>query len=76
VQALWIYGLKQASRSESIHFDEVVKSFGFLKREEEASLHKKSSMICVAFLVLYVDGILLIENQLLQPIKESLEMSF
>jgi hypothetical protein len=33
-------------------------------------------MICVAFLILYVDGILLIENQLLEPIKESLEKSF
>ena len=27
-----IYGLKQASRSWNIRFDEVVKSFGFIKR--------------------------------------------
>ena len=31
-----IYGLKQASRSWNIHFDEVVKGFDFIKNEEEA----------------------------------------
>ena len=30
-----IYGLKQASRSWNIQFDEVVKGFGFIKNEEE-----------------------------------------
>ena len=29
-----IYGLKQASRSWNIHFDEVVKGFGFHQNEE------------------------------------------
>ena len=29
-----IYGLKQASRSWNIHFDEVVKGFGFIKRKK------------------------------------------
>jgi hypothetical protein len=67
--------LKHASRSWSIHFDEVVKSFAFIKREEEATLHKKFCF-CVAFPIFYVDGIPLIANLLLQPIKESLEKSF
>ena len=30
-----IYGLKQASQSWNIRFDEVVKGFGFIKNEEE-----------------------------------------
>jgi len=30
-----IYGLKQASRSWNLHFDEVVKGFGFIKNVEE-----------------------------------------
>ena len=31
-----IYGLKQASRSWNIHFDEVVKGFDFIKNKAEA----------------------------------------
>ena len=31
-----IYGLKQASRSWNIRFDEVVKGFDFIKNEEKA----------------------------------------
>ena len=30
-----IYGLKQASRSWNLRFDELVKEFGFLKNEDE-----------------------------------------
>jgi hypothetical protein len=30
-----IYGLKQASQSWNLHFDEVVKEFGFIKNVEE-----------------------------------------
>src|SRR5664279_1364232 len=73
-----IYGLKQASRSCNIRFDEVVKSFGFIKSEEESCLYKKFSGDSVAFLILYVDDILLMGNdvQLLQSTKESLETSF
>ena len=36
-----IYGLKQASRSWNICFDEVVKGFGFIKNEEEACVYKR-----------------------------------
>ena len=38
-----IYGLKQASRSWNIRFDEVVKGFDFIKNEEEACVYKKES---------------------------------
>ena len=55
-----IYGLKQASRSWNIRFDEVVKGFGFIKNEEEVCVYKKESGCSVAFLILYVDDILLI----------------
>jgi hypothetical protein len=46
-----IYGLKQASRSWNIHFDEVVKGFGFLQNEEEACVYKKESGSSVASLL-------------------------
>ena len=55
-----IYGLKQASRSWNIRFDEVVKGFGFIKNEEEACVYKKESGSSIAFLILYVDDIMLI----------------
>ena len=41
-----IYGLKQASRNWNIHFDEVVKGFGFIKNEEEACVYKKERELC------------------------------
>src|ERR1041384_1393635 len=73
-----IYGLKQASRSWNTHFDEVVKSFGFIKNEEESCVYKKVSGSARVFLVLYVDDILLIGNdkKFLNEVKESLKNSF
>ena len=73
-----IYGLKQASRSWNIRFDEVVKEFGFIKNEEEACVYKKESGSSVAFLILYVDDILLIGNDIpmLESVKTSLKNSF
>ena len=53
---------QQASWSWNIRFDEVVKGFGFIKNEEEACVYKKESGSYVAFLILYVDDILLIEK--------------
>ena len=38
-----IYGLKQASRSWNIHFDEIIKMFGFIKNEDEPCVYKKIS---------------------------------
>ncbi|PKI60619.1 hypothetical protein CRG98_018969 [Punica granatum] len=36
-----IYGLKQASRSWNLHFDDAVKEFGFIKNEDEPCVYKK-----------------------------------
>jgi hypothetical protein len=73
-----IYWLKQASRSWNIHFDEVVKGFGFRQNEEEPCVYKKESGSAVVFLILYVDDILLIGNDIpmLQSVKTSLNKSF
>jgi hypothetical protein len=73
-----IYGLKQASRSCNIRFDAIVKGFDFLQNEEEACVYKKESGSSVAFLILYVDDILLIRNDIpmLESIKTSLKNSF
>ena len=73
-----IYGLKQASRSWHIHFDELVQGFGFIKNEEKACVYKKESGSSVAFLILYVDDILLIGNNIpmLESVKTSLKNSF
>ena len=73
-----IYGLKQASRSWNLRFDEVVKGFGFIKNEEETCVYKKESGSSIVFLILYVDDILLIGNDVnfLDTIKESLKKSF
>ena len=57
-----IYGLKQASRSWNIKFDQSVKSFGFIQCPDEPYVYKRHSENVVVFLVLYVDDILLIGN--------------
>ena len=59
-----IYGLKQASRSWNLCFDEAVKEFDFLKIEDEPYVYKKASGSIVVFLILYVDDILLIGNDI------------
>jgi hypothetical protein len=59
-----IYGLKQASRSWNLCFDEVVKGFGFIKNVEEPCVYNKVSGSADVFLVLYVDGILLTRNDI------------
>ena len=73
-----IYGLKQASRSWNLCFDEVVKEFGFIKNEEEPCLYKKTSGSALVFLILYVDDILLIGNDIpmLESVKASLKIRF
>ena len=73
-----IYGLKQASRSWNLRFDEVIKGFGFIKNEEEPCVYKKASGSALVFLVLYVDDILLIGNDIpmLDAVKSSLRKSF
>ncbi|KAJ9566883.1 hypothetical protein OSB04_002849, partial [Centaurea solstitialis] len=49
-----IYGLKQASRSWNLHFDERIKEFGFTKSEFEPCVYTKFSGSIVTFLVLYM----------------------
>jgi hypothetical protein len=73
-----IYGLKQASRSWNLRFDEVVKRFGFIKNVEEPCVYKKVSGSAVVFLIFYVDGILLIGNDIpiMEVIKFVLRKSF
>ena len=59
-----IYGLKQASRSWNLHFNEAVKELGFMKNEDEPCVYKKVSGSAIVFSVLYVDDILLIGNDI------------
>ena len=70
-----INGLVQASRSWNIHFDEVIKAYGFMHTYDEACIYKKVSGSSVAILILYVDDILLIGNDIefLNNIKGILE---
>jgi hypothetical protein len=67
-----IYGLKQASRSWNLRFDEVINGFGFVQNIEESCIYKKMSGSSVSFLVLYVDVILLIgkDVKILNSVKE------
>ncbi|KAJ9562356.1 hypothetical protein OSB04_007516 [Centaurea solstitialis] len=73
-----IYGLKQASRSWNLHFDERIKEFSFAKSEFEPCVYTKFSESIVTFLVLYVDDILLIGNDVptLQSVKNWLSKCF
>ncbi|KAJ9544569.1 hypothetical protein OSB04_024276 [Centaurea solstitialis] len=73
-----IYGLKQASRSWNLHFDDRIKEFGFTKSEFEPCVYTKFSGSIVTFLVLYVDDILLIGNDVptLQSVKSWLSKCF
>ena len=59
-----IYGLVQASRSWNIRFDDMIKAFGFMQTYGEACVYKKVSGSSVAFLILYVDDILLMGNDI------------
>ena len=73
-----IYGLVQASRSWNIRFDEMIKAFGFMQTYGEACVYKKVSGSSVAFLIIYVDDILLMGNdiELLDSIKAYLNKCF
>ena len=59
-----IYGLKQASRSGNMHFDKVIKTYGFIRNGEEPCIYKWTFDSMVIFLMLYVDDILLLENDI------------
>ena len=57
-----IYGLKQASRSWNIRFDQAIKTYGFEQNIDEPCVYKCIKNEKVVFLILYVDDILLIGN--------------
>ena len=59
-----IYGLKQASQLWNIRFDQAIKTFGFDKSLDEPCVYKRIQGATVIFLVLYVNDILLIENDI------------
>ena len=73
-----IYGLVQASRSWNIRFDSVINAYGFIRTFGEVCIYKKVSGRSVAFLILYVDDILLIGNdtEFLNSIKGCLNKNF
>ncbi|GKF50729.1 retrotransposon protein, putative, ty1-copia subclass [Tanacetum coccineum] len=66
-----IYRLKQASRSWNKRFDEEIKKIGFTQNPNEPCVYLKASGSSVAFLILYVDDILLMGNNvtMLQEVK-------
>ena len=61
-----IYGLKQASRSWNLRFDETIKTYGFEQNVDEPCVYKLINEQTVVFLVLYVDDILLIGNNVVK----------
>ncbi|KAK8715626.1 hypothetical protein V6N13_042955 [Hibiscus sabdariffa] len=73
-----IYGLKQASRSWNLCFNDAIKVFGFIRNEDEPCVYKKFSGSIVSFLILYVEDILIIGNDIptLQSVKAWLSSCF
>ena len=59
-----IYGLKQASRSWNIRFDEAVKSFDFARSKEDPCVYIKRSDKHVVFMIIYVDDILIMGDHI------------
>ncbi|KAK8635282.1 hypothetical protein V6N13_023159 [Hibiscus sabdariffa] len=41
-----IYGLKQASRSWNLRFNDAIKEFGFIRNEDEPCVYKKINHVC------------------------------
>nr|GFA66862.1 retrotransposon protein, putative, Ty1-copia subclass [Tanacetum cinerariifolium] len=66
-----IYGLKQASKSWNKRFNKEVKKIGLTQNPDEPCVYFKASGGNVAFLILYVDDILLMGNNvtMLQEVK-------
>ncbi|GJW68676.1 retrotransposon protein, putative, ty1-copia subclass [Tanacetum coccineum] len=67
----FIYGLKQESRSWNKRFDVEIKKIGFTQNPDDPYVYLKASRSIVAFLVLYVDDILVMGNNvtMLQEVK-------
>ena len=60
-----ICGLKQASRSWYLCFDRCIKSYDFVVNEDEKCIHKWVIGSVIIFLVLFVDDVLLVENEII-----------
>ncbi|MCE8502524.1 DDE-type integrase/transposase/recombinase, partial [Latilactobacillus sakei] len=73
-----IYGLKQASRSWNIRFDQTIKEFDFEQNQDEQCVYKKVQGEKIVFLVLYVDDILIIGNdfEMMTSVKQWLSQRF
>ena len=73
-----IYELKQASKNWNMHFNKMIKMYGFVRNGEEHCIYKWAIDSVVIFLVLYVDDILLIRNDIsiLQNVKLWLSSQF
>nr|GEX37367.1 retrotransposon protein, putative, Ty1-copia subclass [Tanacetum cinerariifolium] len=74
----FIYELKQASRQWNKRFNDEIKKFDFTQNHDEPCVYQKDSGSYVAILILYVDDILLMENNIpmLQDVKSYLGRSF
>ena len=55
-----------------MHFDKVMKMYGFIRNGSEPCICKWTIDYVVIFLVLYVDDILLLENDI--PILQSVKL--
>ena len=73
-----IYGLKQATRTWNIRFDQAITLYDFEKSPDEPCVYKRIQGTKVVFLVLYVDDILLIGNdiEVLSSVKGWLQKQF
>nr|GEU90699.1 retrotransposon protein, putative, Ty1-copia subclass [Tanacetum cinerariifolium] len=73
-----IYGLKRASMSWNKRFDEEIKKVAFTQNLDDPCVYQKASGSIVAFLILYVDDILIIgiKISLLQDVKSWLGKCF
>ena len=73
-----IYGLKKASRTWNIRFDQAITLYSFEKSPDEPCVYKRIKGTKVVFLVLYVDDILLIGNdiEVLSSVKGWLQKHF
>ncbi|GJR30013.1 retrotransposon protein, putative, ty1-copia subclass [Tanacetum coccineum] len=70
-----IYRLKQASRSWNKRFDEEIKKIVFTQNPNEPCVYLKASGSNVAFLILYVDDILLMGNNVIMLSKRLIALS-
>nr|GFA99768.1 hypothetical protein [Tanacetum cinerariifolium] len=69
---------KQTSRQWNKRFDDEIKKFGFTQKRDEPCVYLKASGSNVTFLILYVDDILIMENNIpmLQDVKSYLGRCF